>query len=209
MLTFLAGLGLGLSLYHRHRCAERRTFCARASDESTFCSSSPSAAASNAVWIAAGVAGLGLLIEQIPWLLVIARWVGAAFLLMYGLLAARRALSRTGETLTADAPTDSRPTGRTIAVVLTTLALTWLNPHVYLDTVLMLGSIAATHGDNRWMFAAGAIAASILWFAALGYGARRLSKRLSTPRSWRTLDAMIALIMIGIAVSLVVQAIWS
>ncbi|MGO2049617.1 MAG: L-lysine exporter [Microbacterium sp.] len=208
MLTFLAGLGLGLSLIIA--IGAQNAFVLRQGIRRehillvvAIC------AVSDAVLIAAGVAGLGLLIEQMPWLLVIARWVGAAFLLMYGLLAARRALSRTGETLTADAPTDSRPTGRTIAVVLTTLALTWLNPHVYLDTVLMLGSIAATHGDDRWMFAAGAIAASILWFAALGYGARRLSKRLSTPRSWRILDAMIALIMIGIAVSLVVQAIWS
>ncbi|MGO1507433.1 MAG: LysE/ArgO family amino acid transporter [Microbacteriaceae bacterium] len=208
MLTFLAGLGLGLSLIIAIG-AQNAYVLRQGIRREHILLVVAICAASDAVLIAAGVAGLGLLIEQIPWLLVIARWVGAAFLLMYGLLAARRALSRTGETLTADAPTDSRPTGRTIAVVLTTLALTWLNPHVYLDTVLMLGSIAATHGDDRWMFAAGAIAASILWFAALGYGARRLSKRLSTPRSWRILDAMIALIMIGIAVSLVVQAIWS
>lgn len=208
MLTFLAGLGLGLSLIIAIG-AQNAYVLRQGIRREHILLVVAICAVSDAVLIAAGVAGLGLLIEQMPWLLVIARWVGAAFLLMYGLLAARRALSRTGETLTADAPTDSRPTGRTIAVVLTTLALTWLNPHVYLDTVLMLGSIAATHGDDRWMFAAGAIAASILWFAALGYGARRLSKRLSTPRSWRILDAMIALIMIGIAVSLVVQAIWS
>lgn len=84
------------------------------------------------------------------------------------------------------------------------LALTWLNPHVYLDTVLMLGSIAATHGDTRWFFAAGAMLASILWFTALGYGARGLAKWLNTPRAWRILDAIIAVVMIAIAVSLVV-----
>ena len=89
-------------------------------------------------------------------------------------------------------------------MVLTTLALTWLNPHVYLDTVLMLGSIAATHGAGRWLFAAGAIAASILWFTALGFGARHLGRWLRTPRSWRILDAIIAVVMIALAISLVV-----
>ncbi|MGO2931289.1 L-lysine exporter [Microbacterium sp.] len=208
MLTFLAGLGLGLSLIIAIG-AQNAYVLRQGIRREHILLVVAICAVSDAVLIAAGVAGLGFLVEQMPWLLVIARWVGAAFLLVYGLLAARRALSGTGETLTADGPANSRPTGRTIAVVLTTLALTWLNPHVYLDTVVMLGSVAATHGDDRWVFAAGAIAASILWFAALGYGARRLSKRLSTPRSWRIVDAMIALIMIGIAVSLVVQAIWS
>ncbi|MGO2684103.1 MAG: LysE/ArgO family amino acid transporter [Microbacterium sp.] len=208
MLTFLAGLGLGLSLIIAIG-AQNAYVLRQGIRREHILLVVVICAVSDAVLIAAGVAGLGFLVEQMPWLLVIARWVGAAFLLMYGLLAARRALSRTEEAWTADGPTDSRPTERTIAVTLTTLALTWLNPHVYLDTVLMLGSIAATHGEARWVFAAGAIAASILWFAALGYGARRLSTRLSSPRSWRIVDAMIALIMIGIAVSLVVQAIWS
>jgi L-lysine exporter family protein LysE/ArgO len=91
--------------------------------------------------------------------------------------------------------------------VLTVLALTWLNPHVYLDTVLMLGSIAATHGDDRWVFAAGAVVASIVWFTALGYGARYLGRWLNTARAWRILDGVIAVIMIALAVSLVVQAV--
>lgn len=88
-------------------------------------------------------------------------------------------------------------------MVATALALTWLNPHVYLDTVLMLGSIAATHGEDRWLFAAGAIMASILWFTALGFGARYLGRWLRTERSWRILDALIAIVMITLAVSLV------
>lgn len=74
---------------------------------------------------------------------------------------------------------------------------------MYLDTVLMLGSIAATHGDDRWLFAGGAIAASILWFTALGFGARYLGRWLRTPLSWRILDAVIAVVMITIAVTLV------
>ena len=91
-----------------------------------------------------------------------------------------------------------------LAPVLTTvLALTWLNPHVYLDTVLMLGSIAATHGEERWLFAAGAVTASILWFTALGFGARYVGRWLRTPLSWRILDAVIAVVMVSIAVSLV------
>ncbi|MDO9591546.1 MAG: LysE family transporter, partial [Microcella sp.] len=88
-------------------------------------------------------------------------------------------------------------------VVFTALALTWLNPHVYLDTVFLLGSIASTHGDARWVFGAGAIAASLVWFTALGFGARYLSRWLSTPRAWRWLDAGIAVVMVAIGLSLV------
>lgn len=107
----------------------------------------------------------------------------------------------------ASAPAASAATltrTRLAPVILTTLALTWLNPHVYLDTVLMLGSIAATHGSERWLFAAGAVVASILWFSALGFGARYLGRWLRTERSWRILDAVIAVVMISLAVTLVV-----
>ncbi len=89
------------------------------------------------------------------------------------------------------------------AAVLTCLALTWLNPHVYLDTVFLLGSIANTHGDARWWFALGAGVASILWFFALAYGARLLGGVLASPRAWRILDGVIAIVMIGLGVSLV------
>ena len=146
-------------------------------------------------------------------LVVAARWAGALFLLSYGVLAARRAW-RGGEELEVDdtgtaasAPAASAATltrTRLAPVILTTLALTWLNPHVYLDTVLMLGSIAATHGSERWLFAAGAVVASILWFSALGFGARYLGRWLRTERSWRILDAVIAVVMISLAVTLVV-----
>ena len=81
--------------------------------------------------------------------------------------------------------------------------MTWLNPHVYLDTVFLLGTVANTHGDARWVFAAGAMAASIIWFFALAVGARYLGRWLGTPRAWRILDAVIAVVMIGIGVSLV------
>lgn len=177
-------------------------------------------ALSDALLIVAGVAGLGYVISAAPWLVVVARWAGAVFLLTYGILAARRAW-RGGEQLqlgdasaegaddtasgtgSAAAGTLTRPRTRLAPVMLTVLALTWLNPHVYLDTVLMLGSIAATHGDDRWLFAAGAIAASALWFTALGFGARYLGRWLRTERSWRILDGLIAVVMITLAVSLV------
>src|SRR6478735_8265164 len=169
MLTVLAGLGLGLSLV-----LAVVIICAL----------------SDAALIAAGVAGLGVVLSAAPWLVVVARWAGALFLLTYGILAARRAWHG-GEELDVDG-TDTASTGasatdgstatltrtRLAPVILTTLALTWLNPHVYLDTVLMLGSIAATHGDQRWLFASGAMAASILWFTALGFGARYLGRWL-------------------------------
>lgn len=172
-------------------------------------------AVSDALLIAAGVAGLGFVISAAPWLIVVARWAGALFLLAYGMLAARRAW-RGGEQLRVDPADGERATGRSSGaatatatrtalapVIATALALTWLNPHVYLDTVLMLGSIAATHGEDRWLFAAGAIMASILWFTALGFGARYLGRWLRTERSWRILDALIAIVMITLAVSLV------
>ena len=88
-------------------------------------------------------------------------------------------------------------------MLLTCLALTWLNPHVYLDTVFLLGSIAATHGETRWVFAAGAVLASFMWFFALALGARSLGRWLATPRAWRILDGIIAVVMLAIAVSLV------
>ena len=214
MLTVLAGLGLGLSLIVA--IGAQNVFVLRQGIRREHVLAVVAVCAlSDAALIAAGVAGLGYVLTAAPWLVVVARCAGAAFLLAYGVLAARRAW-RGGEELavdTADEPVAVASTTsasgtltrtRLAPVVLTTLALTWLNPHVYLDTVLMLGSIAATHGEERWLFAGGAIAASILWFTALGFGARYLGRWLRTPRSWRILDAVIAVVMIAIAVSLVI-----
>ncbi|KAB1893530.1 amino acid transporter [Microbacterium oxydans] len=214
MLTILAGLGLGLSLIVA--IGAQNVFVLRQGIRREHVLAVVIICAlSDAALIAAGVAGLGFVISAAPWLVVVARWAGALFLLTYGALAARRAW-RGGEELDVDAadsaplraptaggttPTMTRT--RLAPVILTTLALTWLNPHVYLDTVLMLGSIAATHGDQRWLFAVGAMAASLLWFTALGFGARYLGRWLRTPRSWRILDAVIAVVMISIAISLV------
>ncbi|MBB5831257.1 LysE/ArgO family amino acid transporter [Brachybacterium aquaticum] len=158
---------------------------------------------SDMVLIAAGAAGAGAVISGSPLLVTLARWGGAAFLLVYAAGAARRAL-RGGESLdTAGTPGGSAARdGGLRATVLTALALTWLNPHVYLDTVLLLGTMASTHGTLAWQFALGAMAGSTVWFTALGLGARRLGGVLGSARSWRVLDGAIALVMVLIAVSL-------
>ena len=156
-------------------------------------------ALSDAVLIAVGVGGLGTLVQLAPWLLTVVRIAGAAFLLVYGVLAARRAF-RPAALITDDAG-KSTPL---LATVGTVLALTWLNPHVYLDTVVLLGSVAGTHGDDRWWFGLGAAIGSILWFSALGFGARLLRPLFAKPMAWRVLDVIIAIVMIALAVSLLV-----
>ena len=174
-------------------------------------------AISDAALIALGVSGVGLVLHAVPWLIDVVRWAGAAFLVVYGVLAARRAWRPTGQALAitaaeaeAEAGADGIVTAaatttrtRLLPVVATCLALTWLNPHVYLDTVFLLGTVANSHGDDRWLFAAGAMLASVVWFFGLAYGARFLGRWLSTPRAWRILDAVIAVVMIGLGVSLV------
>ena len=156
-------------------------------------------ALSDLVLIVLGIAGAGVVFQQVPWLVDLVRWVGAAFLTVYGVLAARRAIRPPGS-LTSDGTPTATPL---LTAVATCLALTWLNPHVYLDTVVLLGSIGNTHGDWRWAFAAGAGLASIVWFTALGFGARMLGPLFARPLAWRILDGIIALVMIAIAISLV------
>lgn len=152
---------------------------------------------SDAVLIAAGVAGAGAVLSGLPSLVTAVRLAGAAFLLGYGLLAARRALRPA--VLDPDAVGLRRGLW---AALWTALALTWLNPHVYLDTVILLGSIANSYAGGRWWFAAGAAAGSTAWFLALGYGARLLRPVFVRPVAWRVLDAVIAVVMITLVVLL-------
>jgi len=153
---------------------------------------------SDIVLILAGIAGLGALIQQAGWLLVVARIGGALFLLVYAFLSIRRVFHP--HALTANAG----GTGMTLAAALSTaFALTWLNPHVYIDTVLLLGSIGGTYGDDRWWFALGACLGSVVWFAAIGYGSRYLRPLFAKPMAWRVLDIVIAAIMVVLAASLV------
>ncbi|MEU4618918.1 LysE/ArgO family amino acid transporter [Actinoplanes sp. NPDC023801] len=156
-------------------------------------------ALSDLALISAGIAGLGAVLNAQPALISVIRWAGAAFLLGYAVLAARRALRPEALDPAAKAPATLR------ATLLTCLALTYLNPHVYLDTVLLLGSVAQQHA-NRWAFGLGAAAASLSWFVALGVGARRLAPLLARPSAWRVLDGSIALVMAALGITLVVQA---
>ena len=213
----LAGLGLGLSLIVAIGAQNLFVLRQGIRREYVFVVAAI-CALSDAVLIVLGVSGIGLVLLAVPWLVDVVRWAGAIFLVVYGLLAARRAWRPSGETLDAGSETldaaggapsgAARPTStaaqtRLLPVVLTCLALTWLNPHVYLDTVFLLGTVANTHGDARWVFATGAVIASIAWFFGLAFGARYLGRWLSTPRAWRILDAIIAVVMIAIGVSLV------
>jgi L-lysine exporter family protein LysE/ArgO len=155
-------------------------------------------ALSDALLIAAGVAGAGAVLAHAPTLGDAVRAGGAVFLLGYAALAARRAL-RPGTLTPARSDAGGAGRGATLA---TTLALTWLNPHVYLDTVVLLGTVAGTHGGQRWVFATGAALGSVVWFATLGHGARLLRPLFARPAAWRGLDALVAVVMTAIAVSL-------
>ncbi|MFZ5965116.1 LysE/ArgO family amino acid transporter [Thalassococcus sp. BH17M4-6] len=152
-------------------------------------------AVSDAILIAAGVAGFGALTQAVPGLEWGMRLFGAAFLIWYGarsLLAAWRG----GESLRAGAGAQSL--SRALA---TCLALTWLNPHVYLDTVVLLGAVSAQYAD-RLAFALGAMTASFVFFFGLGYGARLLAPVFARPGAWRVLETGVGLVMWAIAASL-------
>lgn len=158
-------------------------------------------AVSDLALITAGVGGLGALVKSMPTAVTAIAWIGAAFLVTYGVLAARRAWKQQDH-LAAEG--GGEKTLRT--AVLTCLALTWLNPHVYLDTVLLLGTVGSSYGGAHWYFAAGAAAGSILWFSGLGFGARRLGRVLARPRAWRVLDGVIAVTMITLGVAMVARS---
>ncbi|MGW2102505.1 LysE/ArgO family amino acid transporter [Streptomyces olivaceoviridis] len=156
-------------------------------------------ALSDAVLIALGVGGVGAVVVAWPGALRAIGIVGGVFLLCYGALAARRVLGP-GTGLRAE----GEAAGSRRRAVLTCLAMTWLNPHVYLDTVFLLGSLAADRGPLRWTFGLGAALASLCWFAALGFGARLLGRFLARPGAWRVLDGLVALTMLALGATLVV-----
>ena len=151
-------------------------------------------ALSDALLILVGVAGGGALVQQYPVALEVARIGGAVFLAAYALFAARRAL-HPAAMLPLDAPGLSLP-----AALVTCFGFTFLNPHVYLDTVVLLGAIATQRGEpGRWWFGLGAATASLCWFAALGFGARLLRPVFARPLAWQVLDAVIAVTMASLA----------
>lgn len=152
--------------------------------------------ASDVALILAGVAGLGAAVSGRPLLMEVVKWAGVVVLIGYGLRSLWSARRAEGLVAGGDGATSI------VAVVTGALALTWLNPHVYLDTVLLLGSASTRYAGDRWWFALGAAIGSILWFSLLGFGARRLSGVLGRPGVWRTINAVIGLLLLVLAARL-------
>jgi L-lysine exporter family protein LysE/ArgO len=153
-------------------------------------------AISDALLIVLGVAGLGALISGLPWLLETIRWFGVAYLTWFGIRSIRSAFKTQALDVSGVQSASAK------AVVLSVLGFTFLNPHVYLDTVILLGSIGNQFGPDKWWFALGGAVASILWFSSIGFGARAASRFMSKPVFWKVLDLVIAVVMFGIAILL-------
>ena len=151
---------------------------------------------SDALLIILGTSGLGAVVNRNENLLAIIRWFGVAYLTWFGLRSLRSALKE--NQLLASGSADSSWK----KVLATVLALTYLNPHVYLDTVIFVGSIANQFEENKWFFAAGASGASLMWFCSIGFGAQAASKLMAKPIFWRIFDTAVALIMFSIAITL-------
>ena len=200
LLAAGAGLGLGLSLIVA--IGAQNAFVLRQGLRLEHVSAVVAVCAvSDAVLILAGVAGNSWLSARLPDAITAIRLAGAAFLLGYAVLAARRALRPSSIAVDSGGTRNGL-----LATVVTCLALTWLNPHVYLDTVLLVGSVADSRGSGRWWFATGAVVGSLLWFSALGYGARLLRPLFARPAAWRVLDAVIAVVMAGLGLGLLLSA---
>ena len=150
-------------------------------------------AASDALLISLGAGGLGALIQAHSGVLEFVRWLGVAYLTWYGIKSLRAALA--SQVLNAA----SQPVLSRNKVITTSLALTFLNPHVYLDTVILLGAIANQFPGKTWYFATGAMLGSLIWFTSIGYGAKAASKYMSNPVFWKVLDLLIAGVMFGVA----------
>lgn len=156
-------------------------------------------AASDALLIVAGIGGLGVAVRSVPVALVVLKWIGIAYLLWYAIRSFRSA-AHPEVLLPGDQDSKSLRT-----VIAMTLAFTFLNPHVYLDTVLLLGSIGNQYRPDQWWFALGASCASILWFCTIGFGARAASRLMSRPLTWRILDITIGIVMLLIAARLLLS----
>jgi L-lysine exporter family protein LysE/ArgO len=153
-------------------------------------------AASDAVLIFLGTGGLGTLIQSKPALLEFIRWFGVLYLTWFGIKAVRSVLSNQSLEVGEGASSSKK------AAILSVLGFTFLNPHVYLDTVILLGSIANQFEEDRWFFALGASIGSFLWFSAIGFGAKAASRFMSRPVFWKILDSIIAVVMFSVAIFL-------
>ena len=146
--------------------------------------------------IALGAGGLGKIVQSNASFLEVIRWFGVAYLTWFGIKTLRSVFKKE-KLITSEYSSES--IGK---IARTTLALTWLNPHVYLDTVILLGTVSNQFKENRWIFSAGAMLASTLWFAAIGFGAQSAARFMSRPIFWKVLDGVIAAIMFSIAILL-------
>jgi L-lysine exporter family protein LysE/ArgO len=234
LLPLLSGLGTGLALIVA--IGVQNTYLLRLAVSAglrVVAAAVVVCAASDALLIVAGVLGVGAVVERFPVAILVIRFIGAAFLLTYGVLAARRALrpsgdamrvaddgvvgagadaggDATGRTTVAAGRTRTAPPSQVVTVrtaVLTMLVFTWANPHVYLDTLVFLGSVANQQGaDDRWLWTIGAVAASCLWFAGVGFGGRLLRPLFEKPLTWRVFDGLVAVVMLAFGVLLLVGA---
>jgi L-lysine exporter family protein LysE/ArgO len=148
---------------------------------------------SDAILIALGASGLGALIKSNKNILEFVRWFGVIYLLWFAFKSAKSVFNKEVLNSAGEASADRK------SVILTVLALTFLNPHVYLDTVILLGSISNQFGTDKWFFVIGAMLASFIWFTAIGFGAKSASRFMSQPIFWKILDSIIALVMVSIA----------
>jgi len=148
---------------------------------------------SDALLIALGASGLGALIKSNKNILEVVRWFGVVYLLWFAIKSARSVFRNASLNAAGEASGDTKN------VVFTVLALTFLNPHVYLDTVILLGSISNQFNSDKWFFVLGAMIASFTWFTAIGFGAKSASRFMSKPIFWKILDSIIAAIMLSIA----------
>jgi len=153
---------------------------------------------SDALLIILGTGGLGKVVQSNPDLLTFIRWFGVVYLTWFGIKSLRSAFKENQLLATGQAEISWK------RILTTVLALTYLNPHVYLDTVIFVGSIANQFEGDKWFFALGASIASVIWFSTIGFGARAASHFMSKPIFWRILDISIALIMFSIALTLAI-----
>ncbi len=196
MSAYLSGFGLGFSLILAIGAQNAFVLKQGLKQEHVFivcflC------ALSDSVLISFGVLGFGILMQQFPWVESAARYGGFVFLMLYGLKSFWTAWSMSHHMTLLDKPRTSL-----YKTALITLAFTWLNPHVYLDTFVLLGSVSTKFQGNTLEFALGAISASFVFFFSLGYGAKILIPLFSRAQAWKILEVLIGIIMVTLAISL-------
>jgi L-lysine exporter family protein LysE/ArgO len=199
--VFFAGLAMGLSLIVAIGAQNAFVLRQGLRNEHVF-AVCLTCALSDLILILVGVTSFGKIAGWLPWVSPVMRYAGAAFLAWYGAKSMVAAFC-TNDALTVGTAVEKNGLGKTL---LACLAFTWLNPHVYLDTVVLLGSISTQFKGHQMAFAAGAMSGSFLFFFSLGYGATRLRPIFAKPSAWRALDGLIAVIMGAIAFQLVAAA---